>query len=445
MPVYVQNKYGQPLMPCSPAKARHLLKDKKAKIIKRTPFTIQLLYGSSGYKQPIVLGVDAGSKTIGIAACTDKKVLYAAEVKPRNDVVELLSARREFRRARRNRTTRYRQPRFDNRTHSKHKGWLSPSIEVKIQEHITSIKRICIILPISKVIVETAEFDLQLIKAVEQGLPVPQGEDYQKGEMLGHYNVRQYVFFRDNYTCRCCGKYGKGIKLHAHHSESRKTGGNAPDNEITLCDDCHKKLHKGIITAPQLLKRKRKSTRDAAFMGIMRKTLMERLRNKLAIPVYETHGYVTKYTRVELLKLPKTHINDAISIAYGRWGLKAGMYHNFRLPECSYGIMPVRHHNRQLHKATILKGGIRKNNQAPKYVRGFRLWDKVLYNGIECFISGRRTSGYFALKTLDGKAIHNGANIKNLRLLERSTNYLTERRGLSFLPKEVGVPSPNFR
>ena len=431
MPVYVQNKHGHPLMPCTPAKARHLLKDKKAKVIKRTPFTIQLLYGSSGYKQPIILGVDAGSKTIGIAACTEKEVLYSAEVKSRNDVVDLLSTRREFHKARRNRTTRYRQPRFDNRTHSKHKGWLAPSVEVKIQEHITSIKMVCILLPISKVIVETAEFDLQLLKAVEQGLPVPQGEDYQQGEMLGSYNVRQYVLHRDGYRCQCCGAHGKGVKLHVHHLETRKTGGNAPDNEITLCDDCHKKLHKGILLEPQLLKRKRGSTRDAAFMGIMRKTLMERLRSELTIQVSETHGYVTKYTRVELLKLPKSHINDAIAIAFGKWGLNVGMYHCFTQADSFYKIVPVRHHNRQLHKSTILKGGVRKSNQAPRYVKGFRLWDKVLYNGIECFISGRRASGYFALKTLDGKAIHNSANTRNLRLLERSTNYLIERKGLS--------------
>ena len=431
MPVCVLNQHGHPLMPCSPAKARHLLKSQKAKVIKRTPFTIQLLYGSAGYKQPIVLGVDAGSKTIGLAACTEAAVLLAAEVKPRNDVTDLLSTRREFRGSRRNRTTRYRQPRFNNRTHSKHKGWLAPSVEVKIQEHITSIRRVCALLPISKVIVETAEFDLQLIKAVEQGLPVPQGDDYQKGEMLGHYNVRQYVFFRDNYTCRCCGKKSKDIKLHAHHLESRKTGGNAPDNEITLCDDCHEKLHKGILMEPQLLKRKRRSTRDAAFMGIMRKTLMARLRSELTVPISETHGYVTKYTRVERLKLPKSHINDAIAIASGKWGLDVGICHCFQMPKQTYKIVPVRHHNRQLHKATILKGGIRKSNQAPKYVKGFRLWDKVLYNGIECFISGRRTSGYFMLKTLDGKAIHNSANTKHLKLLEHSTNYLVERSGLS--------------
>ena len=129
--VYVINKHGRPLMPCSPAKARHLLDAGKAKVKKRTPFTIQLVYGSSGYTQEVILGVDAGSKTIGMSASTTKEELLSAEVKPRNDVVDLLSTRREFRRARRNRKTRYRKPRFDNRVRSKHKGWLAPSEEVK--------------------------------------------------------------------------------------------------------------------------------------------------------------------------------------------------------------------------------------------------------------------------------------------------------------------------
>ena len=424
MPVYVLNKHGHPMMPCSPSKARHLLKEGKAIVKKRTPFTIQLRYGSSGYKQPIILGVDAGSKTIGLSACTETAELFAAEVTPRNDVVELLATRREFRRSRRSRTNRYRQPRFDNRTHSKHKGWLAPSVEVKIQEHITSLKRVCALLPISKVVVETAEFDLQLIKAIEEGEPVPEGEDYQKGEQLGSYNVRQYVFYRDGYKCRCCGKFGKGIKLHAHHLESRKTGGNAPDNLVALCDDCHKKYHKGIIEAKSLWKRVRRSTRDAAFMGIMRNTLMQRLRKELQIPVWETKGYVTKYTRKELLKLPKTHVNDALAIAAGKAGFRVGMYHSFVRSGRIYHIRPVRHHNRQLHKATILKGGIRKSNQAPKYVKGFRLFDKVLYKGKECFVWGRRTRGYFLLKYLDGTTINSDTSYKNIQLLERSSNYL---------------------
>ncbi|MFG6353375.1 MAG: HNH endonuclease, partial [Oscillospiraceae bacterium] len=402
MQVYVLNKHGQPLMPCSPAKARRLLEAGKAKVIKRTPFTIQLLYGSTGYKQPVILGVDAGSKTIGMSASTRAIELFAEEVIPRNDVVKTLATPREFRRARRNRKTRYRKPRFDNRVRSKHKGWLAPSVEVKIQEHITSIQRVCSILPISKVVVETAEFDLQLLKAIADGKPVPEGEDYQKGEMYGQYNVRQYVLWRDGYTCLCCGVHGDGVKLHVHHRESRKVGGNAPDNLVSLCDKCHKGFHKGTISLTKLIKRGRKPTRDAAFMGIMRKTLIERLRSILPVPVVETKGYITKGTRSELLKLPKSHINDALAIAQGKHGFGIIERTMVSRVDKQYTVKPVRHHNRQLHKATILKGGIRKSNQAAKYVKGFRLFDKVRYQGQECFIWGRRTSGSFRLRTRDG-------------------------------------------
>ena len=88
MLVYVINRHGKPLMPCRPQKARKLLKEQKAKVVKRTPFTIQLLYGSSGYKQNISLGIDAGSKTVGLSATTDKEELFSVEVELRNDIVK---------------------------------------------------------------------------------------------------------------------------------------------------------------------------------------------------------------------------------------------------------------------------------------------------------------------------------------------------------------------
>lgn len=416
---YVLNKRGEPLMPCSPGKARILLKQQKACVVKRTPFTIKLLHGSAGYKQPITLGVDAGSKHVGLSASTEKRELYSEEFTPRNDVVELLSTRRQNRRSRRNRKTRYRAPRFNNRVHSKHKGWLAPSVEVKIQEHITVIKRICRILPVTLVRVETAEFDTQRLKAMLAGKSLPVGTDYQLGEMYDEYNVRQYVLKRDNYTCQCCGAHTtakKAVKLHVHHLESRKVGGNAPSNLITLCTTCHNNLHKGKITLDG--KKRGKTLRDAAFMGIMRNTLLTRLRNELHIPVQNTYGYITKLLR-EQNDIKKSHVNDARCISK----------HPLAEP-CSicYRTKAIRHHNRQIHKAKILKYGIRKANQAPYIVKGFRLWDKVLYNGQECFISGRRTSGYFALRKLDGTTITNSISFKKLRLLEPATNYLIERK-----------------
>ena len=103
MLVYILNKDGQALMPTTPSKAKKLLRDGKAKCIKRTPFTVQLLFGSSGYKQEITLGVDAGSKTIGLSATSEKEELFSGEVELRTDIVDLLSTRRQNRRTRRNR------------------------------------------------------------------------------------------------------------------------------------------------------------------------------------------------------------------------------------------------------------------------------------------------------------------------------------------------------
>lgn len=416
--VYVLDIDGQPLMPTSRhGKVRRLLNSHLAKVVKRCPFTIQLLYQSTKETQSVSLGVDAGSRHIGLAATTEQKVVYQEELIPRNDVVKLLSARRALRSSRRSRKTRYRKPRFNNRVHSKHKGWLAPSVEVKIQEHITAIKRICRILPVSEIYVETAEFDLQRLKAMEEGKLLPVGTDYQLGEQYDFYNTRQYVLHRDGYTCQCCGMHDKDVKLHVHHIESRQTGGDAPNNLITLCEHCHKALHAGRITLPEGKKRG-KSYRDAAFMGIMRNTLLERLRKEVNVPVTMTYGYITKYWR-EKVGLEKSHINDAICISK----------HLYAKPLVTYYLTKaVRHHNRQIHKANFSKGGIRKRNQAPYLVKGFRLFDKVSYQGKECFIFGRRVIGRMDVRLLDGTRINASVGYKNLKLLESRKAYLTERR-----------------
>ena len=416
--VYVLDIDGQPLMPTvRHGKVRRLLNSHLAKVVNRCPFTIQLLYQSTKETQPVSLGVDAGSKHIGLAATTDKKVVYQEELIPRNDVVKLISARRILRRSRRNRKTRYRKPRFNNRVHSKHKGWLAPSIEVKIQEHVTAIKRICQILPVSEIHVETAEFDLQRLKAMEEGKPLPVGADYQLGEQYDFYNTRQYVLHRDGYTCQCCGTHDNNVKLHVHHIESRQTGGSAPNNLITLCEHCHKALHEGKLKLPKGKKRG-KSYRDAAFMGVMRNTLLERLRKEMNIPVTGTYGYITKYWR-EKAELEKSHINDAVCISKHPYAKPLNTYHLTKA---------VRHHNRQIHKAKFSKGSIRKRNQAPYLVKGFRLFDKVLYQGKECFIFGRRVSGRMDVRLLDGTHINASVGYKNLKLLESRKAYLIERR-----------------
>ena len=401
-------------MPCSPRKARVLLKEGKARVIKREPFTIQLLYGSSGYKQKVNLGVDAGSKHIGLSATTKKKELFSAEVKLRTDIVDLLSTRLQYRRSRRNRTTRYRKARFLNRVHSKHKGWLAPSIENKIYCHIKIIEKIHKILPIYKIIVETASFDIQKIKN-----PSIQGKEYQQGEQLGFWNVREYVLFRDNHKCQCCKGKSKDVRLNVHHIESRKIGGNAPNNLITLCETCHNGYHNGTVKLPKTIKRGM-SFKDATFMGIMRWSFYNRLK-EIYPNVAMTYGYITKNTRIKA-GLSKEHYVDARCISGN--ALVEPL-------NCYYYYQKVRRNNRQIHKAKILKGGRRKNNQAPFIVKGFRLFDRVKYNKKLYYIFGRRSSGAFDIRTLDGEKVNKGSiNCKYLQLINFRKTWLIERRSV---------------
>lgn len=414
--VYVLSKNGTPIMPTNNhAKVRLLLKHGKAKVVNRTPFTIQLLGTSKTFIQDVTLGVDAGSKYVGLSATTTKKELFAAEIRPRNDVVDLLSTRREIRAIRRNRKIRHRKARYNNRIHSKHKGWLAPSIEVKIWNHIQGIKLAIRVLPVTKIVVETAEFDLQKLKAVGGGEALPVGKDYQLGEQYGYYNVRQYALHRDGYKCVCCGA-NKNVKLHVHHLESRKVGGNAPDNLLTLCESCHRAYHAGKLNLP-LRKRKLKSTRDAIFMGIMRRTLMLRLVKLFPrIGISETRGCITKYWR-ERSGILKSHINDAFVIAKNL---------DAKRLDKSLLIIPKRQHNRQIHKCTINKGGKRKLNQSPKYVFGYQLFDRVLCLGQVGFIFGRRSSGSFNVRKLDGSIIRTDITYKKLKLLEKRKSILID-------------------
>ena len=410
--VYVLNIEGKPLMPCKEAKARKLLKENKAKIYKKEPFTIQLLFMCENQTQDITLGVDAGSKHIGLSATTKEKELYAADIELRNDIVDLLSTRRQNRRTRRNRL-RYRKPRFNNRVHSKKNGWLAPSVKQKIQTHFKVVEDIHKLLPITKIVVETASFDIQKIKN-----PEIHNEEYQQGEQLEFWNVREYVLFRDNHTCQCCKGKSKDKVLNVHHIESRKTGGNAPNNLITLCETCHKGYHNGTVELPKTIKRGM-SFKDATFMGIMRWSFYNRLK-EIYPNVFMTYGYITKNIRIKN-NLPKDHYIDARCISGNPNAEPLGYY---------FYQKKVRCHNRQIHKANILKGGKKKLNQASYLVKGFRLFDKVEFEGQICFIFARRSSGYFDIRKLNGEVISRNASWKKLKLLETRKSLLMERRAL---------------
>ena len=398
MLVYVLSKDGKPLMPTNSAKARLMLKQGRAKVVKRTPFTIQLIYGSYGYTQNITLGVDTGYKKVGLSAVSDKEELFNSEVELRTDIPKLLSEKRQYRRTRRNRLW-YRPARFLNRVKSKKKGWLAPSVEHRLNEHIKAVNFVNSILPVSSIAIEAAAFDIQKIKN-----PDLSGVEYQNGEQGGFWNVREYVLYRDGHTCQSCSGKSKDKVLNVHHIKHRGDGGtDKPDNLITLCETCHKLYHKGKL---ELKVKKSKAFKAETVMSILRWKIVNRLR-ELGNIVSVTYGYITKSGRIAL-KLAKSHTNDAYVIAGGTAQERASG---------NYFIRFVRKCNRSLFKANFLKGG-RKIVNTIKQAFGFRRWDKVIYGGVECFIYGLRSFGYFDIRYLTGEKISASVKYNKLRLVE---------------------------
>lgn len=381
MLVYVQNKDGKPLMPTSRCgKVRRLLKEGKVVVVEQIPFTIRLRYDTTNYVQPITLGVDAGTKHVGLSTTTERMELYASEVELRSDIVELISTRRKSRRTRRGNKTRYRKPRFSNR--KKVEKWMAPSTIEKINSHLRQIEFVHKILPISKIIIELGSFDTQKMKN-----PDISGVEYQQGEQMGFWNVREYVLARDKHKCQYCKGKSKDPVLNVHHIESRKTGGNSPGNLITLCETCHNKYHKGEI---KLNVKRLPSLRDSAVMSTMKWRLYEELKSKYS-DVSMTFGYITKYNRINY-EIEKSHTSDAFVISK-----------NFNAKQLPYycKIRLTRRHNRQIHKFTIYKEGVKRNNQTPFETRGFRLFDRVLFNGKIMFVTARRLKGNFVIRNIN--------------------------------------------
>ena len=414
---YIVDREGKPLMPTKRGNmVRHLLKRGEATVIRLEPFTVMILRDVGHCVQAVTLGVDVGSRHVGLCASTEKNELYSAQAELRDDVSELLTARREFRKGRRGRRHNwYRPARWQNRANEKGNAALPPSIKHKADSHMRAMQFVCKRLPIGKMVLEIGKFDSQKLKN-----PEIEGKQYQQGTLANWENLKSYAKYRDGYCCRACGKskHKDGVKLEVHHIIRRADGGtDVPKNVITLCEGCHKAHHKG----ERKLKVKRPPEhKGEAHMNAMRKYLVDeatRMFGKDSIRI--TYGYLTALARREH-GIEKTHANDAFCIA-GNFGAKRNDYN-------CYLHRFVRRHNRCLHKSTILKGGYRKANQAPKYVFGYRLFDMVSYKGKPCFVFGRRSRGSFDIRTLDGKRISAGVSYKRLKPLTKSTTLLTERR-----------------
>lgn len=293
--VYVISINGKPLMPSSSSKVRKMLRKGLAKVIRRNPFTIQLLIPCREETQEITCKIDSGYKHIGFSCITNKQELISGEVELENKTSKRLIERKMYRRGRRNRLW-YRQPRFSNRTRKE--NWLPPSIERNYQTHLNLIKRVEKILPISEKIIEVGNFDIQKLEN-----PAIKGEGYQQGSLFGYQNMKAFLFAREKGKCQLCGKEAEGKMVLHHLNQRNETGTNKPSNMALLHENCHKELHeKGLK-----IKFQNKEYKESTFMNIIK----WRFKNDLDCRL--TFGYKTFCNR-RLLNLPKTHYNDAFCI-----------------------------------------------------------------------------------------------------------------------------------
>lgn len=382
---YVLAPDRRPLMPCSCVIARLLLKEGKAKVIRRTPFTIKLLQEpKTSSTQPMTLGIDTGSAVIGSSVSDEQgQVVYLSEIEVRNDIAEAMKARAKYRRNRRNRTTRYRPARWLNRRNSIRTDRFSPTICSKIDAHLREIRCVQSLLPISSIILETGTFDPHALKNPEvlQNLKL-----YQQGINYGYANTKAYVLSRDNYTCQHCGGKSKDTHLHVHHLVFRsQNGSDEESNLLTLCKTCHEGLHAGTVLLKQTGKKKG-TLRHATQMNGIRVQLLKQ------VLAEETFGYITKEHRQQA-GLPKEHVFDAAMIA-------------------TRGVPPMFLTTTVLAKRCIPDGdyqqtkGIRSEQRLTTgKMAGFRKFDKVRYQGQEYFIKGRMATGYAIVMNIEGTTV----------------------------------------
>ena len=375
-------------MPCENVVARLLLKSGRAKVKRKRPFTIKLTVETTEYTQPMTLGVDTGSGTVGNAVSDEEgHILYMSEVKLRNDIKSKMDQRRKYRRNRRERKTRYRKCRFLNRKASIRKDRFSPTLISKLYTHVREIEFIKSILPITRIVLECGQFDMQLINDPSIRNDNKVHWAYQKGPNYGFANTREMVLNRDNYTCQYCMGKRKNSKLEVHHIIFRSQGGSdEQDNLITLCGTCHSLLHNGKIKLDKVGVKKG-TLNYATQMNVIRSQLL-----KLYPNATETFGFVTKENR-QLYNLPKEHYIDACVIAScgNKITIMSHLYRKLCVPDGDF----------QQTK------GIRSEQRLnTKKICGFRKYDLIRYFGNEYIIKGRMTaSGYAILSDIDGNTV----------------------------------------
>lgn len=420
--VLVLDQNRRPLDPCHPARARALLKAGQASVFRRYPFTIILknrsVSGSTVHLHRVKL--DPGSKTTGIAVVQEStgKVVWAAELTHRGQQIrDGLLARRSLRRSRRNRKTRYRKSRFDNRRRPE--GWLPPSLESRVANILTWVRRLSRFCPIGAIFLELVKFDTQVLQN-----PEISGVAYQQGVLLG-YEVREYLLEKWGRTCAYCG--ATNVPLEVEHMIPKSRGGSDRVSNLSLaCHDCNQEKDNRTVEEYAALKGKdlshilrqaKQPLQDATAVNATRWALYRRLQ-ALDLPVETGSGGLTKFNRTRL-GLPKVHWMDAACVGTSTLTLRlAGV--------SPLAIRATGHGNRQMCGTDKFGFPIRHRERHRSF-QGFRTGDMVRalipggkHKGIHVGRIAIRQRPSFRLGKLD-------VHPKYLTLLQRADGYAYDR------------------
>ncbi len=327
--VFVVDTERRPLDPVHPGAARRLLARGQAAVWRRSPFTLILQRAvPDAQPQPLRLKLDPGSRTTGLALVTEPplerrpdpapaesaeraeargRVVWASELTHRGGAVhEGLVTRAAVRRSRRQRHTRYRPPRFENRRRPD--GWLPPSQQSRLANIETWVRRLCRLAHVVALSQEVVRFDTQALLT-----PEISGVEYQQGTLAG-YELREYLL--EKWQRRCAYCHTTGVPLQIEHIVPRARAGSDRASNLTLaCAPCNQR--KGTWTAeefghPEVHAQARVPLRDAAAVNATRWALSRRLR-ETGLPVETGTGGRTKWNRTRR-GLPKTHWLDAACV-----------------------------------------------------------------------------------------------------------------------------------
>jgi len=431
--VFVLSKDGTPLMPCHSARARELLAKGKAVVVRRYPFVIRLKHNPIEAKaQPVAIKFDPGAKTTGIAIVrvtpTTHHVLHLSELTHRGTSIrERLDKRRAFRRNRRNRKTRYRAPRFDNRTRPR--GWLPPSLQSRVDNVRSWVSRYRRWTPITQIVSETVRFDTQLLVN-----PEINGIEYQQGTLYG-YELREYLLEKWERKCAYCD--AQNVPLEIEHIQPKGRRGSDRISNLTLaCHECNQR--KGsqpievFVQDPERLKRitsqRQRSLTETAAVNATRTTILTEL-FKTGLPVEVSTGGKTKFNRCRL-NVPKTHALDAACT-----GNTPGLKH-WNIP-----VLAIKAVGRGSYQRTNLNsfGFPRGCLMRQKKAKGFQTGDIVLAvvpkgkrRGIHFGRVSVRSRGSFNVQTKVGRM--QDISHRHCRMIQRADGYGYQPVGTAIPP-----------